>query len=239
MTVSSSHSDPGRKPRSVWRRLLWAGLLALALLPFALAVWQWQRGQDKEALLRSLTNSMGTAPVALIYREAEPPPAFTRVHLSQAAPAGPVIELRNSFLLGQRGRRILQPWRQGGDHSLILVDLGWLVDGVAVPAFRPGQIQLQGYRMPTPHHFVLSGAVSGIAGAVDQVDEAALHRRYPGRWFQGVVVLENSPAPLLHWPVVPEFMPDRHYAYAMQWLLLGICLSGLSWVLWRRRHEVH
>ncbi|MEJ8673476.1 SURF1 family protein [Chromobacterium amazonense] len=239
MTVSSSHSDQEQRQEPRWQRLLWSMLLLIVLLPYALAVWQWQRGQDKEALLRSLTNAMSTAPVALVYRDAEPPPEFTRVRLIQAEPAGPVIELRNSYLAGQSGRRILQPWRQGPDRSLVLLDLGWLVDGVKLPTFSPQQIQPQGYRMPTPHHFVLSGAVKGFAGPVDQVDEAALRSHYPGHWFQGVVVLETSPGPLLHWPVVPEFLPDKHYAYAVQWLLLGVCLSGLWWLLWRRRHEIH
>ncbi|KUM03852.1 SURF1 family protein [Chromobacterium subtsugae] len=240
MTVSSTHSDSEKKQRRPgWQRTLWLLLLLITLLPYALAVWQWQRGQDKEVLMRSLTSAMSTAPVGLVYREAEPPPAFTRVRLAQGEPAGPVIELRNSYLGGQSGRRILQPWRQGPDRSLVLLDLGWLVDGAKMPDFPPEQIQPQGYRMPTPHHFVLSGAAKGTAGPVDEVDEAALRRRYPGHWFQGVVVLENSPDPLLHWPVVPEFMPDRHYAYAIQWLLLGFCLTGLSWLMWRRRHEVH
>ncbi|WP_225547178.1 SURF1 family protein [Chromobacterium violaceum] len=239
MTVSSTHTDPEHKPKSKWQRAPWLFLLVINLLPYVLAVWQWQRGQDKEVLLRSLTSAMSVAPVGLVYREAEPPPEFTRVKLSRAEPAGPVIELRNSFMAGQSGRRILQPWRQGDDRSLVLLDLGWLVDGARLPALRPEQILSQGYRMPTPHHFVLSGAVRGSEGPVDAVDESALRRRYPGHWFQGVVVLENSPAPLLHWPVVPEFMPDRHYAYALQWLLLGVCISGASWLMWRRRHEIH
>ncbi|UTH76317.1 SURF1 family protein [Chromobacterium sp. IIBBL 290-4] len=236
MTVSS---DQDRKGGRRWQSLLWGLLLAISVIPYLLAVWQWQRGQDKEALLRSLASAMSIAPVPLVYREVEPPPEFTRVRLTQAAPAGRIIELRNSFLAGQSGRRILQPWRQGADQSLVLVDLGWLVDGVPAPAFRPDQLQLQGYRMPMPHHFLLSGATKGFEGPVDDVDEAALKRRYPGHWFQGLVVLETSHDPLVHWPVVPEFMPDRHYAYAIQWLLLGVCLSGLSWLLWRRRHEIH
>lgn len=190
-------------------------------------------------LLRSLTSAMSTAPVELVFRDAEPPPEFTRVRLDHGEPVGPVIELRNSYLAGQSGRRILQPWRQGADHSMVLLDLGWLVDGASLPDFRSDQIVAQGYRMPTPRHFVLSGATKGAEGPVDQVDEDTLRKRYPGHWFQGVVVLENSPAPLLHWPVVPEFMPDRHYAYALQWLLLGICISGASWLIWRRRHEIH
>ncbi|WP_434632344.1 SURF1 family protein [Chromobacterium sp. CV08] len=239
MTVSSSHSDAENKPTSRWQRVLWVFLLAITLLPYALAVWQWQRGQDKEVLLRSLTSAMSVAPVGLVYREAEPPPGFTRVRLIDAEPAGPVIELRNSYMAGQSGRRILQPWRQGVDRSMVLLDLGWAVDGARLPAFRPDQIEPQGYRVPTPHHFVLSGAVKGTSGPVDEIDEPGLRRRYPGHWFQGVVVLESSPEPLLHWPVVPEFMPDRHYAYAVQWLLLGVCLSGLCWLMWRRRHEIH
>ncbi|AXE29538.1 hypothetical protein DK842_06255 [Chromobacterium phragmitis] len=239
MTVSSTHTDPEHKPQSRWRRLLWLFLLVINLLPYVLGVWQWQRGQDKEVLLRSLTSAMSTAPVELVFRDAEPPPEFTRVRLDHGEPVGPVIELRNSYLAGQSGRRILQPWRQGADHSMVLLDLGWLVDGASLPDFRSDQIVAQGYRMPTPRHFVLSDATKGAEGPVDQVDEDALRKRYPGHWFQGVVVLENSPAPLLHWPVVPEFMPDRHYAYALQWLLLGICISGASWLIWRRRHEIH
>ncbi|WP_082150820.1 SURF1 family protein [Chromobacterium sp. LK1] len=207
----------------------------MALLPFLLAAWQWQRAQEKAELLRSLTSAIGVQPVSLLYREASPQPEFTRVALPDAHPAGPVLQLENSYLGEVKGRRVLQPWRLS-DGAMALVDLGWLADGVTLPAIDPLALTLRGHWMPLPRHFVLPGAVAGIQGRVDSIDMTALRQRYSGPWHQGVVVLEHSQDPLRHWPVLPEFMPERHYAYAAQWLLLGLLLL-LSLYSLRRRSQ--
>lgn len=208
----------------------------MAVLPFFLAAWQWQRAQEKSELLRSLTSAIGVPPVSLIYREARPQPEFSRVALPGAQPAGPALLLENSYLGEVKGRRMLQPWRLE-DGAMALLDLGWLADGVTPPAVDPKTLTLRGHWMPLPRHFVLPGAVAGVEGRVDAIDMAALRQRYPGHWHQGVVVLEHSPDPLRHWPVLPEFMPERHYAYAAQWLLLGLLLLLSLHSLRRRSHE--
>lgn len=208
----------------------------MAVLPFFLAAWQWQRAQEKAELLRSLTSAIGVPPVSLIYREARPQPEFSRVALPGAQPAGPALLLENSYLGEVKGRRMLQPWRLE-DGAMALLDLGWLADGVTPPAVDPKTLTLRGHWMPLPRHFVLPGAVAGVEGRVDAIDMAVLRQRYPGHWHQGVVVLEHSPDPLRHWPVLPEFMPERHYAYAAQWLLLGLLLLLSLHSLRRRSHE--
>ncbi|MDF0604137.1 SURF1 family protein [Neisseriaceae bacterium TC5R-5] len=226
---SGSPSQSRAKPKA------WLLLLVLALLPFVLAVWQWQRGQEKAVMLKSLTSALGTHPVSLVYRPASPPPEFSRVELAGAKPAGQILQLRNSYVGELSGRRIFQPWRLK-DESLVLVDLGWLVDGITLPQISTADMRLQGHWMPVPHHFTLTGAISGWRGLVDNIDMSALQHAYAGPWHQGVVVLETAPDPLRSWPILRDFLPERHYAYALQWLLLGVVLSFLFILMRRRKH---
>jgi len=155
-------------------------------------------------------------------------PDLARYRLTGARAGGPPILLDNSLLDGMPGMRVLQVLRLD-DGSLLLADLGWRAAAQPVPAWQLPP-QLTGQWLPWHARWTLPGARQGINGVVDDVDRAALSRRYPGRWHAGVFILQPPLPGLQAWPLQPALSAQRHFAYALQWLLLAVCLL----LLWRR-----
>ncbi|WP_370459699.1 SURF1 family protein [Aquitalea sp. LB_tupeE] len=197
------------------------------LLPFVLALWQWQRGMDKLPLEQALAMRQPQPPASTL--PVQGAVDLARYRLQGVRAAGLPILLANSLLDGMPGQRVLQPIRLG-DGRLILADLGWRalkqpLPDLALPA------QLSGQWWPWHGRWTLPGARLGTAGEVDAVDMAALARRYPGRWHAGVFIVQPPLSGLQPWPLSPPLSAQRHFAYAVQWLLLGLCL------LWRWRRS--
>ena len=202
-------------------------LLLCVLLPFVLALWQWQRGMDKLALEQALATRQAAPPARILPSTGTAD--LARYRLQGVRAAGLPILLANSLLEGMPGQRVLQPLRLA-DGSLILADLGWRaanspLPDLALPAQLPGQW------WPWHGRWTLPGARLGTAGEVDAVDMAGLIRRYPGHWHAGVFIAQPPLSGLQPWPLLPPLSAQRHFAYAVQWLLLGLCL------LWRWRRS--
>lgn len=155
-------------------------------------------------------------------------PDLARYQLVATRAGGMPILLDNSLLDGMPGMRVLQVLRLG-DGSLILADLGWRAAAQSVPVLRLPQ-RLTGQWLPWHARWTLPGARQGMEGVVDDVDRTALLQRYPGRWHAGVFILQPSLPGLQPWPLQPTLSSQRHFAYALQWLLLAVCVL----LLWRR-----
>jgi cytochrome oxidase assembly protein ShyY1 len=201
--------------------------LLCVLLPFVLALWQGQRGMDKLPLEQALAMRQVQAPASTLPLQGAA--NLARYRLQGVRAAGLPILLANSLLDGMPGQRVLQPLRLA-DGSLILADLGWRaanrpLPDLVLPAQLPGQW------WPWHGRLTLPGARLGTAGEVDAVDMAALTRRYPGHWHAGVFIAQPPLSGLQPWPLQPPLSAQRHFAYAVQWLLLGLCL------LWRWRRS--
>lgn len=161
---------------------------------------------------------------------------YSRRSMAGARPLGAVIQLENSLLNEQAGARLLLPVRLA-DDSMLLLDLGWLADSRPQPSMLLPPL-LSGQWLPWHGRWTLPGAQSGIAGRVDEVAMAALPQVYPGRWRQGVLVLQPALPGLQPWPLQPPVSAQRHFAYALQWAVLALCLLLLlrpwQWP-WRTR----
>lgn len=154
---------------------------------------------------------------------------LARYRLTGVRAAGLPILLANSLLDGMPGQRVLQPLRLA-DGSLILADLGWRAANHPLPALAL-PAQLPGQWWPWHGRWTLPAARLGTAGEVDAVDMTALAQRYPGHWHAGVFIVQPPLSGLQAWPLLPPLSAQRHFAYAVQWLLLGFCL------LWRWRRS--
>lgn len=218
-----------RRKSGAWQAL-WLALLAA--LPCLLSVWQWQRGEVRAAQLAAFDAAGRRPATALLARPVQAAPDTSRVRLRGQPVAEPVL-LANSLRNGRPGVRVLVPLALA-DGSAVLVDRGWLADAQAGRALPPLPSELEGHWMPLPQRFTLPGAVRGAWGRVDTVDPAQLARRLGRPLRAGVVVLGQAAAPLQAWSARPPFDPRRHYGYALQWLLLGLCLITGSALLWRR-----
>lgn len=213
-----------RPARGVW---LFAAMICLTLI---LAVWQYQRGSSRAALLQQyeLAAQQAARPITQLHGQ----PAGQRVSLS-GVPAGSVLLLQNSYQNQVAGVRVIQPLRLD-DGSTLLVDRGWLADrqSAMLPPWPGGQMTARW--LPLPQRFVLPGALLTTAGRTDGLDGQLLAARYPNLR-PGLALLEHPLAPLQPWPVKPAWQPQRHYAYAVQWLLMSICLA-ICLIRYRRSH---
>ncbi|WP_189375129.1 SURF1 family cytochrome oxidase biogenesis protein [Vogesella alkaliphila] len=232
--VIQSSSRAGFRRQRGRLRLAWL-LWLLALLPFLLALWQWQRGQQRQAQLAHHEFNLRQAPQPLAALAASTAPAGQRAWL-QVRGSEPEIRVANALLGGASGIRIWQPV-QLPDGSWVVVDRGWLRGPAAYVRIPLPPLRLQGYWLPRPQPYLLSGARVADRGEVDALDWAALARRLPGRLHDGLLVLDVTLPPLAPWPVRPPFDPQRHYAYALQWLLLGLCLITGAWIVQRRGRD--
>ncbi|MBI3144783.1 MAG: SURF1 family protein [Pseudogulbenkiania sp.] len=204
----------------------------LAGLPWLLSVWQWQRGEVRADQLAAFDTAGQRPAAALLARPTRAVPDMSRVRLHGQPVAAPLL-LANTLLDGRPGVRVLVPVALA-DGSAVLVDRGWLADTQAGLTLPPLPAELDGRWLPLPPRFTLPGAVSGTHGRVDAIDPAQLASRLGRPLRSGVVVLGQTAAPLHPWPARPPFDPRRHYGYALQWLLLGLCLITGSVRLWRR-----
>ncbi|MDN0074671.1 SURF1 family protein [Crenobacter sp. SG2303] len=209
-------------------------LSLIALLPFALAVWQWQRGQERAATLVQFDQLTRHGVLALAELPLDAYPGWQPVWLRGQA-VGPVILLNNVYRDDQPGVRVIQVMKLA-DNSAVLVERGWLPVARAGESLPPLSGEQTGRWLPMPQHFTLPGAVHGVAGRVDVLDTVELATRLGVPLRQGLVALSQVEPPLAALPSRPQFSPQRHYAYALQWLLLGLCLCAAAITLWRRRH---
>ncbi|RXZ44069.1 SURF1 family protein [Crenobacter cavernae] len=227
--IAGPHLVPARPQR---RSLI--GLWLLALLPFALAVWQWQRGESRAALLASY-EAATRAPVGALPADLQQRPDYRRVTVA-GRPAGAPLWLANAWLGREAGVRQFQPLGLA-DGSVILIELGWLPANAPHRTIALPDTPLTGRWLPLPARYTLPGARIVNSGVTDAIDPATLAEGFGQPLRAGVVALERPPAPLKAWPTRPSFEPDRHYAYALQWLLIGLCLIVGCIALGRRRNE--
>lgn len=204
----------------------------LAGLPCLLSVWQWQRGEVRADQLAAFDTAGQHPAVTLPARPVGAVPDMSRVQLHGDVVAPPLL-LANSLRDGRPGVRVLVPVALA-DGSVVLTDRGWLAEAQAGSTLPPLPTELDGRWMPLPQRFTLPGAVRGAQGRVDAIELAQLAKRLGRPLRAGVVVLGQTAAPLQAWPARPPFDPRRHYGYALQWLLLGLCLITGSVLLWRR-----
>lgn len=215
------------RPR--WR-LIW--LLIPVLLPFVLAIWQWQRGEARSAQLAQLEAMVRQPPQDLARRwQAGEQPAGQPVIFSIVA-VGAAIRLP-ALLDGRQGMR---EWRAArlADGRWLVLDRGWLALPASFTEIPLPAGTYHGYWVARPQPYLLRGAKVATSGDVDALDWQGLAQALKSPLLPGLVLLAPTVRPFRPWPLRPGFDPQRHYAYAVQWLLLGICLSA-GWFLLLRR----
>lgn len=218
-------------------RVRWLSLILIlcALLPFALARWQWQRGHSREAALAAFDAASHSPAIPFLSLPHELAPDYRRVLLA-GTPLGAPLLLTNTYRGTEPGARVLQPF-QLADGTVQLVEQGWLGQRQLKAALPTPAAELLGRWVPLPQRFTLSGAQLAAQGPTEAVNLALLVQRFQAPVRNGLVVAEAVPAPLAPWPVRPPFEPARHYGYALQWLLIGCALLAGGVATLRRRHE--
>lgn len=219
----------------------WLVIITLAAfgLLIKLSLWQWQRAEEKLQHLTQLNRwqQQGAPEFHQLSR-------FTDAELDGAPLTGaanwiaPFIWLvDNQIWQGQAGYDVVVPMHiqaQSGNMTdqadkVLLVNLGW----VAAPATRaelpevnvPAQLQLQGLLRTQLGAFRLGQNLEDHGRwpmRVQTIDIASFASTFPQPLFNGVFYQQQSPFLYHYQPVV--LPPEKHRAYALQWLLLAIAV---------------
>ena len=209
------------------------GLLAIGGLFTSLGVWQLQRAATSRDTAASFVAGAAEAPLP------EPPASlgdaarFRRLGVNGTYAAAPQFLLDNMLHDGVAGYQVLTPFNVVGSTQWLLVNRGWLPasgDRAVLPDVRVGTEERSVVgrleRLPRP------GMRLGVATPPDAAS-AVLVVQYPTaedladrlgeRLFDYQLLLDPAEADgfVRDWRI-PGLRPERHLAYAGQWLLLAV-----------------
>lgn len=234
------------------RRPGWLPLVAatIAFASFvALGVWQIQRAAEKQQLLAAIERGARSAPIELPYADS----ALARGEFQRVQAQGQFLGdrqflLDNRLLDGQVGYDVLTPLVLA-DGRTVLVDRGWLPAGPRrepqgeVALEMPGQVTVTGRLWRPDPAVALGPAVAPSSGewprTVTRIDYDALGEEL-GRTLTPAVIRAERGAPWVLTPraLEPQFGPERHYGYAVQWFALALTVLVVTGALqWRRRRR--
>ncbi|MCT6700991.1 SURF1 family protein [Rheinheimera sp. 4Y26] len=211
----------------------WLVLITLAafLLLIKLAWWQWQRSAEKEAQLQQIQSWQQQGPLSW-------PDAYQKSSAEiDGAPLQGVAHwlapfvwlIDNQIWQGKAGYDVLVPVQLSHNTPVLLVNLGW----VAAPAERSQLPQIN-----VPAEFVLDGVLRTKMAALRLGQNLEDNGRWPMRMqtiepqtleaqlgqplFNGVFYQRQTP--FIHHYKAVVLPPEKHRAYAVQWLLLAIAV---------------
>jgi cytochrome oxidase assembly protein ShyY1 len=218
-----------------WHWLL-VNLVAVAIL-LSLSVWQWQRAAHKQKNLTRIAQWQTQPAIPLIelithqQRNHDTPINDGRAISFTGRWISPFVWLLdNQIVKGRQGYDVLVPVRQSDSpHSpIVIVNLGW----VAAPATRSELPEIG-----ITDELIVQGIYRARAGGLllgenledkgtwpmraQKIDTQAFATYLSGEIISGVIYQQGYSPFITHYnPVV--LPPERHRAYALQWLLLAI-----------------
>ena len=243
MNAGKSRFRPG-----VWPTL---AMLALCALFLRLAVWQWDRAAYKRGLLAAYAAQAARKPVSLNALMQDPTlesfPDYLKVDADGAYDGSRQLLLQDITYDGEVGYEVLTPFGLKGSGVLLLVDRGWVAatasDAAPDVAVGSGVRRIEGTlgTLPVPGLSLGKGAPPGSGWPKTLF--------YPSTRDVQLIYGDKLMAPVLHLdPSQPDgyvrefkpdigFPPERHLAYAFQWVMLALAV----FVVWlvvnlRARH---
>lgn len=216
----------------------WLATLALSALMINLGLWQYHRGQAKEALMRAYEEAAAAAATPLGADEAPHAEAMLRRSLSGEYLPQRQLLLDNQGLKRRPGYHAWTPLRQA-DGSLVMVSRGWVPadpDRSKLPLLEapPGVVQVEGFWRPLPQ--------AGLRVADDNCAERPFPRLvqyptaadlaclYPGQRVAPGLLLLAPEVPggyEREWNIGVEVPPQKHYGYSLQWFAFTATLLVL------------
>ena len=213
---------------------------AILVIQFAaLGVWQIDRGLDKRAQKQAFDSQAGFA----AWSDGMAVRPFQKLKATGQFDGEHQFLLENIIINSRYGYYVLTPLIISSDAPALLVNRGWFersgpdvdVNGLELEGTRvtvrgrAGSLPRAGYRMGDA---IASPADWPQRAVYPTLEELAVTL---GKDVQPFVLLldpEENFGFFRHW--VPEEMgPGRHFAYALQWLAMGVVLAGL--LVWNFR----
>jgi surfeit locus 1 family protein len=221
------------------RKLLWPGLMTIAMLAvlLGLGTWQVERLHWKRGVLAQIARAEAAPAVPL---PADPDP-FSKVRvtgrLQEELSASYGAEVRDMRSGPQLGTQLIVPLdRDDGDP--ILVDLGWIPNSRPHPiAWSEGEVTLEGYVHPADKPGLFSASDNPATRQFYTLDPAAIGAALGLRSVAPFVVVAIGSAPPEHYPDPARHLPrppNNHLSYAITWFGLAAALVVI-FVLWARK----
>ncbi len=207
------------------------GLVGVGILA-VLGVWQVQRLAWKEAVLADIAARIDAAPVGLPEELERDRDRYLPV-AAEGQFEGDAVRVLVSVQGSGPGFRLIQAFRTEGRR--VLVDRGFLADGVAEPPAPVGTVTVTG-NLHWPDE------VDSFTPAPDLVRNQWFARdvdalaTYLDTEPVFIVLREMSvpDTPLTPLPVTIEGIPNNHLGYAIQWFGLALVWLGMTaFLLWR------
>lgn len=220
------------------------GALLLAALFVRLGLWQWHRGEQRQAAAARFAHGADQL-LELGTKAAAEVPLYQRVSVAGELDGSHQFLLDNRTYKGQAGYEVLTPLKRV-DAPLLLVDRGWVpfpgrraqLPEVSLAAGGPVQLTGRTAALPAPG-LALGRAAPPPGSSWPKVTSypdlgqlaAALGARVDAR-----ILLLDPASPLAYrsdWQ--PPGLPAlRHFAYAIQWWTFALLTLAL-WVIVSRR----
>lgn len=206
-----------------------------------LGLWQMSRAQEKE----TLSSALKYRSEQMYYSLASLPsdPRWYSLTLRGEFEHSKAVLLDNQLYRGRPGYHVLYPFV--ADNGWVLVNLGW----IAAPDYRE-QIPV----LPEHHGELRISGVIALPSSLLELSSVPLGSDWPLR-VQNLHIdklSEKMALPLRPWvlqidpdnPVAQQQTwtpvvvgPQKHYAYAVQWFLMALAITGLAgW--WLKRSKI-
>ncbi len=221
------------------RKLVTVGIFGLigAAILIGLGVWQLQRLAWKEGVLAEIDARIAAAPVAV---PDAPDPTQDRYLpvTAEGVFSGDPLRVLVSVQGSGPGYRLISVLETDGARR-VLVDRGFLAEGVALPATPQGRVTVTG-NLHWPDEidgFTPDPDIARNQWFARDVEAMAAHL---GTEPTFIVLRDISvpDAPLTPLPVTADGIPNNHLGYAVQWF--GLALVGLgmtAFLAWRIRRS--
>ena len=219
------------------------GLLALGAVFAALGQWQLRRADASSATRAQFEGAVTEAPLAALPALLTEADRFRRVRVRGEYLGRPQFLLDNMLHDGVAGYQVLTPLRLAGRREHLLVNRGWVPTGgdrrvlpeVAV-SVEPRTVSGRLERLPRPGLRLGTGADGSERGddvVVLQYPTASELRERLGEPLYDYELLldaDSSDGYVREWEA-PGIAPERHLAYAAQWLALAIGAVAVALVM--------
>lgn len=216
-------------------------VLLLAALFVRLGVWQWQRGEQRQAAAARFARG-ADAVLELGARAPDELPLYQRVAVAGELDGTHQFLLDNRSFEGRAGYEVLTPLTRA-DGTVILVDRGWVpfsgsrarLPDVSLPG-GPARLTGRIATLPAPGLALGRAPPQGAWPMVTSYPDTLQLGNALGTPVAARIVLLDPAAPFGYVRVwqPPGLPPLRHFSYAVQWWSFAL-LTLVFWAVMSRR----
>ena len=217
---------------------LWLSLTVAAfIILINLSWWQMQRAEQKAVQLQQLAAQQARGPLDWLQLNQQTVADVDGLMFQQTArwlrPYSWLVD--NQIVNGQIGYDVIVPAQFNDTDTVLLVNLGW----IAAPAVRTAlpqldiadELMLNGLLRTKVNGLLLLGQNMEPSGQwperIQQVDFDALQHDIGRPVFPALLYQQPSQYFVSHYKAV-VMPPEKHRAYALQWLLLAVAVIGVG-----------